>query len=291
MVRFVPNPASGEFVNVGAIAGGDDGGDWAVRQISNSARARALGPTASLNALFAFLNDVGDRIDEFNARINSLEPPNFELSESWLTDLSLRRRNIVQLSSPAPVDADSAEDALEVVFEHLINEPAVEHRGYATRLRVFSDLHRSYLRAGIRQDLLHERVRLASGPLQAPIDFAVANGKVYQLAHTWSFQIASLPEVSKEVKAWGYTVQALRNAGGEVIGRDGTTQIAANVDVEVLYAEPTTDAGQEVFAEAEQVFSDVNVRYRPLADARNLADDVARLLVSDGVLDDPNRLV
>src|ERR1700716_3718349 len=108
MVRFVPNPASGEFVNVGAIAGGDDGGDWAVRQISNSARARALGPTASLNALFAFLNDVGDRIDEFNARINSLEPPNFELSESWLTDLSLRRRNIVQLSSPAPVDADSA---------------------------------------------------------------------------------------------------------------------------------------------------------------------------------------
>jgi hypothetical protein len=172
----------------------------------------------------------------------------------------------------------------------LINEPVVERRGYATRWRVFSDLHRSYLRAGIRRDLLHERVQVTSGPLHTPIDFAIANGRVYQLAHTWSFQIASLADVAKEVKAWGYTMQALRNAGGEVVDAGGTTEIAADVNVEILYAEPTTDTGREVFAEAERVFSDVNARYRPLAAAPNLAGDVAHRLVADGVLEDPDSM-
>ena len=190
--------------------------------------------------MFAFLNEVGGQIDEFNARINTLEPPELEISESGLTDLYVRRRNIVQLSPPAPIVADSAEDALDVVFEHLINEPVVERRVYATRWRVFSDLHRSYLRAGIRRDLLHERVQVVSGPLRAPIDFAIINGRVYQLAHTWSFQVAGLADVAKEVKAWGYTMQALRNAGGEVVEADRATEIAADVDVEVLYAAPTT---------------------------------------------------
>lgn len=108
-------------------------------------------------------------------------------------------------------------------------------------------------------------MQVTSGPLHTPIDFAIANGRVYQVAHTWSFQIASLADVAKEVEAWGYTIQALRNSGGEVVEADGTTEIAADVNVAVLYAEPTADAGREVFAEAERVFSDVNARYRPLA--------------------------
>ncbi len=39
LVRFVPDPARGEFVNVGAIAGSEDGAEWQIRQVENTVRA------------------------------------------------------------------------------------------------------------------------------------------------------------------------------------------------------------------------------------------------------------
>ena len=65
VVRYVPNPASGEFVNVGAIAGNDETGDWSLRTAGSRRRARLFGPLESLNAVDAFMNDIGSRIDRF----------------------------------------------------------------------------------------------------------------------------------------------------------------------------------------------------------------------------------
>jgi hypothetical protein len=35
MLRFVPDPARGEFINIGAIAGDDDSGEWELRLLQN----------------------------------------------------------------------------------------------------------------------------------------------------------------------------------------------------------------------------------------------------------------
>ena len=40
VLRFVPNPASGEFVNIGAIVGSDENGEWELRTVENAKRAR-----------------------------------------------------------------------------------------------------------------------------------------------------------------------------------------------------------------------------------------------------------
>jgi hypothetical protein len=42
VVRFVPDPARGEFVNVGAIVGSEESSEWGLRQIENPVRARAV---------------------------------------------------------------------------------------------------------------------------------------------------------------------------------------------------------------------------------------------------------
>jgi hypothetical protein len=44
VVRYVPNPASGEFVNIGVIAGSDETGDWSLRQAGNQRRATLRTP-------------------------------------------------------------------------------------------------------------------------------------------------------------------------------------------------------------------------------------------------------
>ena len=40
IIRCLPDPQTGEFVNVGVIAGDPATGDWAVRRLSNIERIR-----------------------------------------------------------------------------------------------------------------------------------------------------------------------------------------------------------------------------------------------------------
>jgi hypothetical protein len=178
VVRYVPNPATGEYVNIGAIAGSDESGDWSLRQAENPRRARSFGSVESLNAVFAFMNDVGRRIDSF-ASMPDEWPSDFseDVSESWLKDLVERHRNVIQLTSPAPIVADTVEEALGFVFEHLVSDGvAAGPLGYATRRNLVAELRTSYRKALIRPELIQERVPLLAGPFHAQLDFVVGNG-------------------------------------------------------------------------------------------------------------------
>ena len=42
LIRFVPDPGAGEFVNVGAIVGAEETGDWQIRFVRNSDRAESI---------------------------------------------------------------------------------------------------------------------------------------------------------------------------------------------------------------------------------------------------------
>jgi hypothetical protein len=284
VVRYVPNPASGEFVNIGAIVGSDEAGEWRLNLASNLRRARSFGPPESLNAALAFMTDVGRRIDDTDSMFGQ------EVSEHWLSTLHDRHRNVVQLSRPATVVADKAIDAIDFVFAQVMTDDdeasiATITRTYATRRNLVAELRSSYSAAHIAPGWIRERTLIRSGPLQAPMDFVVGNGTAVQLAHTWSFEIRTYPEVAKEVKAWGYTLKALRDHGGETTG-DRPATIDPDVTVEVLYAPPRTREQIEVFGEAEEVFRDLDVRAVPRDQAGNVADDARYRLSEAGLLPD-----
>jgi len=125
LIRFVPDPARGEFVNVGAIVGSEESSEWQVRQIENPKRARAIDENASLDAVWSFIDRVGVDIDNFEAAAQSLFGPDVELTEDWLWRLHADHQNIVQLSAPVPMVAESADEALESVFDLMVLDPAV----------------------------------------------------------------------------------------------------------------------------------------------------------------------
>ena len=279
VVRYVPSPASGEFVNIGAIAGNDATGDWSLRQAGNPRRARQFGPLESLNAADAFMNDIGNRLDRFALMQND------EVSESWLDDLSRRHRNVVQLSAPAPVVADSAEQALDFVFSQAIVEDlagGVISRPSSTRLNLFSGLRNSYRKANIGAAFLQERVALRAGGFETNLDFVVGNGVAVQLAHTWSFQIQTLVEVARDVKSWGYTMERLREQGGVTLG-DHQTEIRSDTPVEVVYAPPLTEPQREVFEEAKRVFAPLGVTAVDQSGVDLVADNARQGLRSRGI--------
>src|SRR4051794_35352247 len=93
LIRFVPDPGRGEFVNIGALAGDDEAGDWALRAISNYKRPRALDTKAAFPGALALVASLETRLPDVER---------FDLDPAMSTD-SLQRlaeemQNIVQFT-------------------------------------------------------------------------------------------------------------------------------------------------------------------------------------------------
>lgn len=119
LIRCVPNTATGEFINIGAIALNPHTGDWAIRRVTDDSHARKLADSRALDVAFGFITDLA-------ATLRTTPEP---ASEEWLARLHHDHRNIVQLSQPAPIVADSTADALDVVFKAMIVDPGVSAGG------------------------------------------------------------------------------------------------------------------------------------------------------------------
>jgi len=261
LLRFVPNPSAGEFVNLGAVAGSEVTGDWSMRHVENDQRAKALAGNVPVSAFYTFLDQLSDDIDrqQIWALFDDDEDDGPSLTEAWLSDWATRARNIVQLTPPVPMVADSAEQALDLVFEHMVEDPARGRFRFLTRRAVFGDLRRAYWAAGLRSRM-RERCTLVTSRFTTPMDFVIGNGSAVQLGHAYSFGIASQSALANQVKAWGWTVRELREHGGRALTRDGASvSVPEDVDIEVLYAIPKDPSHLPAFEEAKAVFADLGV--------------------------------
>lgn len=279
LVRCVPNPKTGEFINIAAIAGQPETGDWSVRQVSNESRVRKLAGAEELQAVHGFLARVGLEIDEQQLLFD--EESGKPLTEDWLQQLYHDHRNVVQLSTPAPIVADNAEQALDIVFSRQIIDPVSQPRNFITKHRVLAELREAYLRADINKALIHPKVDVyAGGYVHVPVDFAITNGQTIQLTQGWSFQKIGMDEVSTQVKAWGYALRLIRDGEeARVTGFDEcVTTVSNDVDLQVVVASPKTREQETVFAEAQQVFTELGVSVHDLDDVDAVGARAAKLL-------------
>src|SRR5215217_1471012 len=186
VVRFVPDPARGEFINVGAIVGSEESSEWQLRQVESPRRARFIDEHRTLPIVWSFLDSIGRAIDDYEAVVNGMLGPNVELSEDWLRALYIEHQNVVQLSQPTPMAAASAEEALEKVLQELIVDSARERRGTQSKHTALAAVRRSYRENHIGKKNVQERATLETQHNHRErVDFAVTNGRVVQLAHTW----------------------------------------------------------------------------------------------------------
>ena len=211
IVRFVPDPARGEFVNVGAIVGSEESSEWQYRQIENPMRARALDERQTLDAVWSFLDRVGRQIDDFERAGETLFDPGVELSEAWMERLYVDQRNVVQLSRPTPMVAASADEAMDRIFDDLVVDPARRRHPFQKKHAALAAVRAAYRAHSVEKTKnLRERVSLQTDHHRERFDFAVTNGKVVQLTHTWSFQLPDQEQLAEQVKAWGWTVRDVR---------------------------------------------------------------------------------
>lgn len=285
VVRFVPDPARGEFVNVGAIAGSEDSSEWLWRQVENPVRARAVDDHKALEAVWSFLDRVGREMDEYEKAQETLFEPSAELSEQWLQRLYAEHRNVVQLSPPTPMVAASADEALDRVFDQMVLDPAMRRHPFHKKHAALAAVRAAYRKYSVQKGVnLRERVALETAHHRERFDFAVTNGRALQLTHTWSFQVPDQVQVAEQVKAWGWTVRDVQQGGGHIRLADGSQfDVGSEVDVEVVYVPPAPGQNAPAMNDALNVFDTLNVTHTALEGADHVGERAHHLLLAAGV--------
>jgi len=135
IIRYVPNTASGERVNIGLLAGSEATGEWYLQAVTERSRARYLGGSEqTLDAVFEYLQRLADSIKDENGG-----PPSEECSEEWIRDLAGRQLGVVQFSQPLPMEADGAKSAIAMLWSDLIVEQAGVDLRALDQIRTSSD--------------------------------------------------------------------------------------------------------------------------------------------------------
>lgn len=110
VIRYLPQPVTGEFINVGAIICEPKRQIWAVRYFTQDHVRPLVDSTYNISFLYFFLDDLVETI---------LWAP--ELPHEWIHDLRRAHLNLVQFSPPAPIISSDISDALDVIFYHSLN--------------------------------------------------------------------------------------------------------------------------------------------------------------------------
>jgi hypothetical protein len=287
-IRVVPDPANEEFATIAAIAGSDQTGDWTVRRLQNDSRAARFCGEYAVTAANDFLARLEVTIADWVDRLLGLDivgpqEPSEQPSEEWLSNMARQRRHVVQLSSPRPILAPSAADALDMVFESMFHEPESRKRP-STKWTLLGDLRHNYLQSGLRrgQDFFWSVPLFASGTrhnYSYPIDYVVtAEEKAVQLVQMWSFRTASATDqVWKDVKAWAWVLRDLKQNGGTVERESHSLPVPDDVSVEVVLAPPEGNES-EPYQEALAVFEDVNATVWKHGQEQQVAAHAAELV-------------
>jgi hypothetical protein len=272
LIRFVPDPARGEFVNIGAIAGDDDSVDWGVRWIANYTRAKALDTLGFLPAAKAWSAELDAKVAELDDLTLQAEFLNVE----WLQRLGADMNNIIQLSQPAPVAAASAEDALDVVFDRMLVDPARTSQRYRKKTQAQAATINAYRAHNVPDDAVKSHVLVASGSWSFDFDFAVHNGHAVQLVQCWSFELPNQDELREKVKAWAWMAHEIRRSGGRLTVAD--VDVPHNLDLGAVYIPPSQDS--QAFNEARSAFDELEVTAASFDDVSMIGQRAASALGS-----------
>jgi hypothetical protein len=266
LLRFVPDAARGEFVNLGAIAGDSEVVDWDLRLISNMKRARAIDSEGHLPAAMSFLAELQERLP-----VEEDDETSFALED--LNELAASMNNVIQLTRPEPIVASDAAEALDLLWRDLLLDPEgnASHR-YKNTLRAIGAINRAYREEKLPSESVKRTVDLTAGRFADRFDFVVHNGEAVQLVKCFSFQRPNQAELIKDVKSWGWLMHELREQGGTVLPRTGDA-LDAREDLSVgsVYVAPANGHPTDAFEQAQEIFAEVKVEARPYTDARPIA--------------------
>jgi len=254
IIRFVPSPIRGEFVNLGLIVGSDQTGEWLIDVVSSRSRATKLDDENVFPMVAADIQRLQSNIESYS------DPDMFgasvDLSLDWLRELSRDSQNLLQFSTPKTVLATSAQEALDKLWRFLVFEPTKSSRTSVTKISVLSRYWTALKEHEFSAKNIKKKVLLETSKVHLPIDVIVHNGEVKDITQCWSLQIKDTDGLVNDIRSWGWTMRTLREKGGDIIVNERRIPVPSDVRIGVVYA-PSDDS--KVTDEAFEVFQNKDV--------------------------------
>lgn len=277
IVRFVPSPVRGEFVNLGIIVGCDEKGEWLIDIASSRSRATKIDDQNVFPMVAADLQRLQSDIEGYAD--SEVLVPNRDVSLEWLSQMARDSQNLLQFSTPRPILAESADSAMAQLWPLLVVEPTKTEHAKVTKSSVLSQ-YWSALARSLPPEKLKKKVDLTTSKTHTSVDVVAHNGVVKDITQCWSLQVKDPQRIMEDIKSWGWTMKTLREHGGVIRTRDTRLEVPANVNLGVVYA-PSDDVA--VCEEAKEVFQDgeLAATVHTLEEVDDYASSVASLLAAE----------
>lgn len=257
VIRFVPSPTRGEFVNLGVIVGSDATDEWTMELVGKKSRAAKLDDAGILPLVSTELERLQLRFPGDDEETSYGSGP--EINEIWLAEMASQSRNVVQYTPPQPILAADAATAMEKLWNTFIVDHVRQKRESLSKHQIRTRYLKSLQQFQLTSDQFKPKAKLSTGHSTTSIDVAVYNGVAKRLTQCWSFQVNDTESVLNEVKAWGWTMRDLRRSGGEIRTSTRRIEVPKQVELSVVYAPMADTKPDEFTEEAIEVFSDVDV--------------------------------
>lgn len=283
VVRFVPDAARGEYVNVALILANEATQEWVIRPVSHWQRARRFDEHGVLPAVFAWIDGLERQFEAYRSQLNSLFPPDSLWTMDRLRQLSADSQNLVQVTPPSPLVADTLDAAMQLALDTFLVDPEPVHTSRPTRLQVTARVRDVFSqRRALLGNSVTERGLLHADSYTKPCDFAVVEHQrtVLQLVQAWSFQLDDPDNALMQLESWSWGVYAVRRHGGHLTKGSATYTIASDVEVQVVLAEPEReDAG---YQEAVALCKQLKVQLVSFDSAEQVGDRAVALVSQSG---------
>jgi hypothetical protein len=227
VLRYVPRPKRGEFINLGVVAVDSDGTDVAFEVTSDWRRARLLGRNEDIQMLQKLAREWKKRLRSPSEQLFSID----RASAEWLETMQARSANVIQLSEPFRALAASAAALARETFDDLVGTAAKQARGPATSKRgVQLALEGELRRRGFGD--AYERGYVAAGAdvEDWTFDYAVKNGRPLHFIQTLSFKRPDTRAILADATYAAYAQRDLRRGDNY-----------ADVPISVVAEAPTED--------------------------------------------------
>jgi Protein of unknown function (DUF3037) len=264
LLRYVPDPVRGEFVNVGVIVG-RNGGDWAIRFVDSYTRASRLGGNATL--LRPTLRSLAARVTMTNGKT----PPKYRgfkemasetaMSIAGVEEMAARFNNALRISETRASYGNSAEDLAVMLYSHLVYDIGHQAQSRA-RTRMRSEFRDAVKKSwdGEVSPLL-DRPTVQIGKLRQQFDFALHQEEVEQMTHVISITRKNQEQVRQEINAWNYSVRLIRDKGAVVLPSADSEQLLVQQETPIMlvHDQPTTEAQWEILEAAREGWATLGV--------------------------------
>lgn len=256
-VRFVPDVARGEFINIGVLIGGDEPSDWAFRHVDIFKRANTLGGDAASTQ--SFLTSIKQRIQDARGPAD-LFGERRGLTYNYVENARAHQSNAVQFGAPEIVEAPNAEAALRIIYPVMVEEPPARERRNS-RERLVRELGDELDRALPSHDLLIRRSTPARADKQrGSFDFVLESDGRFQLAHAWSFLLQNPDRLATQHQAWAWFVNEFRRQGAVMVPRGGRSlEIDRETPLLIVHDRPETEVQREVLESARASWEQLEV--------------------------------